>query len=143
VASTRRARALLPPPDLMTENLLRVGWATPSEWGIIAAAAWIALWFTVAIGAHRRRLILIVFAGVTLTALGLGAIEQRRRDLPVVVVVAEAAPIRSAPYGGASAAATVQTGGALLVSGDYGPWREVRRQDGIHGWVLNTEIAGL
>ncbi len=143
-ASIRRARELLPPPDLMTEKLLRVGWATPSEWGIIAAAAWIALWLTViGGGTHRRRLILIVFAGVTLTALALGAVEQRRRDLPVVVVVAEAAPIRTAPYGGAGAAATVQTGGALLVSRDYGPWREVRRQDGIHGWVLNTEIAGL
>jgi len=73
----------------------------------------------------------------------LGGLEQRRRDLPVAVVVADGAPIRAAPYGGASATATVPAGEALLVSRDYGSWREVRRQDGIHGWVLNTEIAGL
>ena len=142
-ASIRRARTLLPPPDLMTQQLLRVGLATPGEWGIVGAAAWIALWFIVAIGAHRRRSILVVFAGVTLAALVLGGMEQRRRDLPTAVVVAEAAPIRTAPYGGASAAATVQAGGALLVGRSYGLWREVRRKDGIHGWVLTTEIAGL
>src|SRR4051812_11339461 len=141
--SIRRARELLPPPDLATEKLLRVGWATPTEWGIMAAAAWIALWFAVALGAHRRRLIVVLLAGATLVALVLGGLEQRRRDLPVAVVVADGAPIRAAPYGGASAAATVPAGEALLVSRDYGSWREVRRQDGIHGWVLNTEIAGL
>ena len=58
-------------------------------------------------------------------------------------VVADAAPVRAAPYGGASAAATVQAGGALLVGRGYGPWIEVHRSDGIHGWVLGGEITGL
>ncbi len=141
-ASIRRALALLPPPDLMTEELLRVGWATPGEWIVVAAAAWVMLWFTVAVGS-RRRIVLAAFAAVTLAAISFGAIEQQRRDQPAAVVVTEAAPVRTAPYGGASAAATVQAGGALLVIGSYGPWREVRRKDGIHGWVLNTEIAAL
>jgi SH3 domain-containing protein len=141
-ASIRRARALLPPPDLMTEELLRVGWATPGEWIVVAAAAWVAFWFAVVV-ASRRRIVLAAFAAVTLTAITFGAIEQQRRDQPAAVVVAEAAPVRTAPYGGASAAATIQAGGALLVTGSYGPWREVRRNDGIHGWVLNTEIAAL
>jgi tetratricopeptide (TPR) repeat protein len=141
-ASVRRARALLPPPDLTTEQLLRVGWATPGEWSIIGAAAWVAFWFAVAI-APRRRVILVALGVVTLAAAVLGAVEQGRRDLPTAVVVAEAAPIRAAPYGGASATATVQSGGALLVDRGYGPWREVRRSDGLHGWVLETEIAGL
>jgi hypothetical protein len=142
-ASIRRALTLLPPPDLVSENLLRVGWATPGEWGIIGAAAWITLWLAVAIGAHRRRVIPVVLVTVTFAALVLGAVEQRRRDLPTAVVVAEAAPIRTAPYGGASAAATIQAGGAVLVERSYGSWREVSRKDGIHGWVLDTEIAGL
>lgn len=141
-ASIRRARALLPPPDLTTEKLLRVGWATPGEWSIIGAAAWIALWFAVAL-APRRRVILVVLGVATLAAAVFGATEQGRRDLPTAVVVAEAAPIRTAPYGGASAAVTVQSGGALLVDRSYGAWREVRRSDGLHGWVLETEIAGL
>jgi hypothetical protein len=141
-AAIRRARALLPPPDLMSEQLLRVGWATPEEWLVVAAAAWVALWFTVAAGASRR-IVPAGFAVLTLAAIFLGAIEQHRRDQPAAVVVTELAPIRTAPYGGASAAATVQAGGALLVTGSYGPWREVRRKDGIHGWVLNTEIAPL
>jgi SH3-like domain-containing protein len=73
----------------------------------------------------------------------LGVIEQRRRDLPTAVVVGEAVPVRTAPYGGASAATTVTPGGALLVRRSYGPWREVRRRDGLHGWVLSSEIAPL
>jgi hypothetical protein len=48
-----------------------------------------------------------------------------------------------APYGGASAPATVPAGGALLVDRSYGAWTEVHRKDGIHGWVLGEEIAGL
>jgi hypothetical protein len=140
-ASIRRARALLPPPDVTTEKLLRVGWATPGEWSIIGAAAWIAFWFAVAI-APRRRVILVALGVVTLAAAMFGAIEQVRRDLPTAVVVADAAPIRAAPYGGASAAATVQSGGAVLVDHLWSVAR-VRRSDGLHGWVLETEIAGL
>jgi hypothetical protein len=142
-AAIGRARGLLPPPDLMTDKLLRVGWATPAEWSIIGGVAWIALWLAVAIGAHRRRPILIVFGGATLAAVVLGVIEQRRRDLPTAVVVGEAVPVRTAPYGGASAATTVAPGAALLVRRSYGSWREVRRGDGLHGWVLSSEIAPL
>ena len=93
-ASIRRARALLPPPDVTTEKLLRVGWATPGEWSIIGAAAWIAFWFAVAI-APRRRVILVALGVVTLAAAMFGAIEQVRRDLPTAVVVADAAPIQA------------------------------------------------
>jgi hypothetical protein len=73
----------------------------------------------------------------------MGTVEWRRRDRPVVVVTADAAPVRAAPYGGASAATTIPAGGALLKGRTYGPWLEVHRQDGIHGWVLEGEIAGL
>jgi hypothetical protein len=138
----RRALRLLPAPDPVTEQILTVGWATPAEWGLIAAIGWVLLWLTVAVGG-RRRVVLALFAAVALGASILGALEWRRRDRPVAVVIADAAPVRAAPYGGASAAATVQAGGALLVGRGYGPWVEVHRSDGIHGWVLGLEIAGL
>jgi len=138
----RRALQLLPPPDPVTEQMLHVGWATPAEWGFIAATGWVILWLTLAVGG-RRRAVIALFGAVAIGASLLGAIEWRRRDRPVAVVIADAAPVRAAPYGGASAAATVQGGGALLVGRDYGPWVEVYRSDGIHGWVLGAEISGL
>jgi len=85
----------------------------------------------------------LMAAGTKLMALGLGMTEMLRREQPLAVVVVDAAPVRNAPYGGASAAATVPAGGALLVGRRYGAWREVHRGDGIHGWVLDSEIAGL
>ena len=142
-AAVRRARRLLPPPDPETEQLLEVGSATPAEWAIVAAAAWLVLWLAIALGGTRRRLLLGLIAGVAVTSAVLGVREWRRRDRPVVVVTVDAAPVRAAPYGGASAAATIPAGGALLGGRTYGPWREVHRKDGIHGWVLGGEITGL
>ncbi len=142
-AAIRRARRLLPPQDPETEQLLEVGSATPAEWAIVAAAAWLVLWLAIALGGTRRRLLLGLIAGVAVTSAVFGVLEWRRRDRPVVVVTADAAPVRAAPYGGASAAATIPAGGALLAGRSYGPWREVHRKDGIHGWVLGGEIAGL
>ena len=138
----RRALRLLPPQDIVTEQLLTVGWATPAEWAIVAATAWLLLWLSVALGL-RRRLVLALLAAVAITTGAMGGVEWSRRDRPVVVVTAESAPVRAAPYGGASAAATIPAGGALLAGRSYGPWREVHRKDGIHGWVLEGEIAGL
>jgi hypothetical protein len=138
----RRALRLLPAPDPVTERLLIVGWGTPAEWGLVAAAGWVLLWLTVAVGG-RRRVVLAVFGAVAIGASLLAALEWRRRDQPVAVVIADAAAVRAAPYGGASAPATVPGGGALLVGRGYGPWVEVHRSDGIHGWVLGGEIAGL
>jgi hypothetical protein len=138
----RRALWLLPAPDPVTAQLLQVGWATPAEWGLVAAAGWLLLWLVVAFGG-RRRAVLGVFGGVAIAALVLGAIEWRRRDQAVAVVIAETAPVRAAPYGGASAAASVPAGGAVLMGRSYGLWVEVHRSDGIHGWVLGGEISGL
>jgi hypothetical protein len=143
-AAIRRARRLLPPLDPLTEQFLTVGWATPAEWAIVAAAAWLMLWVAVAFGgAARRRIALGLTAAVAVTCGSLSVVEWRRRDRPVVVVTAESAPVRAAPYGGASAATTIPAGGALLAGRSYGAWREVHRKDGIHGWVLEGEIAGL
>ena len=139
-AVIRRARRLLPAPDLATEQLLRVGWATPAEWGVIAAGAWVVLCLT---AGGRRRVLVLGLGAIAVGAAAFGASEWRRRARPLAVVVADAAPVRAAPYGGASATTTVSAGGALLVGRSYGPWREVRRRDGVRGWVLRTEIAPL
>jgi len=140
----RRALRLLPAPDPITEQLLSVGWATPAEWGLVAAAGWLLLWMVVALGGwERRRVLILLFGAVATLASIFGTAEWWRRDRPVAVVIADGARVRMAPYGGASAPATVPPGGALLVDRSYGAWTEVHRKDGIHGWVLGEEIAGL
>src|SRR5207237_591550 len=74
-----RARNLLPAPDATTERLLRVGWGTPTEWGIAAAVGWVALWLTVAVGAQRQRVLLLAFGALAAGAAGLGVTEMLRR----------------------------------------------------------------
>jgi len=145
-AVIRRARRLLPAPDLASEQLLTVGWATPGEWAVIVATAWVLLWL-LALGAaperRRRTVVMVVLGAVVVGAVVLGAAEQRRRARTLAVVVAGDLPVRAAPYGGASAAATVHAGAALIVGQRYGRWIEVRRPDGVRGWVLAGEIVPL
>lgn len=143
-AVIRRARRLLPPPDLASEQLLDVGWATPNEWGVIAGGAWALLWLVILGAGQRRRLaLLVVLSAVALAATGLGFAEWQRRERPVAVVVATEAPVRAAPYGGAGAAATVPAGAALVLGRRYGRWVEVRRSDGVRGWVLAAQVVPL
>ena len=145
-ATIRRARQLLPPPDPVTEQLLAVGWATPPEWAIIGAAGWVVLWLALAVRGPlggRRRLVVLLSASVAIAAWILAAVEWQRRERPVAVVILESVPVRAAPYGGASATTSLSAGAALIVGRAYGPWREVRRRDGVHGWVLEGEIAAL
>ena len=145
-AVIRRARRLLPAPDLASEQLLAVGWATPGEWALIVAAAWGRLWL-LALGAaperRRRAVLMVVLVAVVAGAAALGAAEQRRRARTLAVVIASDVPVRAAPYGGASAASTVHAGAALIVGQRYGRWVEVRRPDGVRGWVLAGEIVQL
>ncbi len=140
-AVIRRARELLPPPDAPTELLLAVGAATPGEWALVAGACWLALW--VAVTAWRRRWLTASLALCTAAAAGLGVREWQRRDRALAVVVNPGSPVRVAPYGGASAAATVEAGAALLVERRHGAWLEVRRRDGLRGWVLASEVVAL
>jgi len=139
----RRARRLLPAPDAASEHLLVVGWATPVEWGWIAGAAWAVVSLVALGGVQRRRGLLAALAAVALSAAVVGGVEWRRRARPLAVVVAAEAPVRAAPYGAASAAATVRAGGALLLGRHYGRWVEVRRADGVRGWVLGLDVAPL
>jgi hypothetical protein len=141
-AAIRRVRRLVAAPDPATEQLLRVGWATPAEWAAVAAVAWLGLWIA-ALRRNRRWVLMALLGAVAVGAAAAGAVEWRRRARPLAVVVTAAAPVRAAPYGGASAATTIQGGGALLVGRSHGRWREVSRPDGVRGWVLATEIVAL
>jgi hypothetical protein len=143
-AVIRRARLLLPPPDPGSEQLLRVGWATPAECALIAASVWVVFWVVaVTVGNHRRRVLAVVFGAMIAIAGFSGGNEWLRRQRSLAVVVAESAPVRAAPYGVASAAVTVPAGGAVIIGRRYGPWREVRRKDGLRGWMLQSEVVPL
>jgi hypothetical protein len=137
----RRSRQLLPAPDAASERLLAVGIATAWEWALLAAGGWVALWLAVL----ARRRLLVVIAGATFFAGGLllAGREWRRIHQPLAVVVAPGTAVRVAPHGGAGASGTVEAGAALLVGARYGRWLEVRRRDGLRGWVLDTEVVRL
>jgi len=135
----RRARELLPPPDAASEALLTMGVATAGEWALAAGLGWIALWAAVA--TRRRRSLVLALAFVSVAAVGLAAREGMRRAQPLAIVLNAGTPVRVAPYGGASPASMVEAGAALLVERRYGAWLEVRRQDGVRGWVLAAEVS--
>jgi len=138
----RRARELLPAPDATSERLLAVGVGAPGEWGLVAAACWVVLW--AALARRRRPRTLLLGLGVSAAVAGTQAArESLRRQQALAVVVNPATPVRVAPYGGASAVATVEAGAALLVERRDGRWLEVRRPDGIHGWLLEREAVRL
>jgi len=136
----RRARALLPAPDLASEDLLAVGPLTPGEWAVLAGAGWLLWWGSVAL---RRRRLSFVLLVVTVGAGVAGGLEWRRGRRPVVVVVAAPAPVRSAPFGEASAGSTLPAGAAALAVKNYGGWVEIERPDGVRGWMLETEVTPL
>jgi len=141
----RRARALLPAPDAASDPLLAVGAATPGEWALVAAVAWLGLWGLVVVrrgGALMNQGPTAALAALALTALTLGGLEARRRARPVSVVAAPTIAVRVAPYGSASAAATLDAGAALLAGRRHGAWLEVRRERGsVHGWVRADEMV--
>jgi len=136
-----RARELLPAPDAASDPLLATGVATPAEWALAAAVLWVVLWGAVMARARRG-----VVAGLAALVLGAGGLAWRaaaRRTQPLAIIVASGTPVRVAPYGAASPATALQAGAALLVVRHYGAWLEVRRVDGVRGWVLASEVVRL
>ena len=138
----QRARELLPAPDATSERLLTVGIGAPGEWGLVAAACWVGLWAVLA-RQRRPRALLLGLAVCVAVAGTQAARETLRRQQALAVVTNPATPVRVAPYGGASAVATLEAGAALLVERRDGRWLEVRRPDGIHGWLLEREAVRL
>jgi hypothetical protein len=137
----RRARRLVPPPDPASADLLAAGPFTAVEWLVVAGGTWLATWIAVAVGTRRWPAAVLALAAAT--AAGGAALERRRAGRPVAVVLAPATPVRSAPHGTAAATTTLEAGAAVLAGRRYGPWVEVRRADGVHGWVLEAELERL
>jgi hypothetical protein len=135
----RRARRLLPPPDAASAALLRTGVLTPVEWLVAAGLAWLAVWVAVAVG--RRHWPAAALAVAAVTFAGAGTLEWQRATRPVGVVVRTATPVRAAPHGSAAATTTLEAGAAVLTGRRYGRWIEVRRSDGIRGWMLDAELV--
>jgi hypothetical protein len=139
----RRARQLLPAVDESSEMLLQVGPATPGEWALVAAACWIGCW--ILLWLSRRRSFALVLAALAVAALVLGQIERSSRSRPVAVIVSPGTALRAAPYGVATASATLEPGAAVLVVDAFagGRWLRVQRRDGVTGWVLATQVVRL
>jgi hypothetical protein len=136
----RHGRALLPPPDPGSEALLAVGPATPAEWALVAGLAWLGFWLAMW---RRWRAPAGVAAVLLIGAGAMGAVEWRRRDRPVAVVLADNVGVREAPHGAAATGVRLTPGAAVIVGRRYGRWIEVRRPDGIRGWVRDIEVAPL
>ena len=137
-----RARRNIPAPDLATEDLLAVSVATPAEWALAFALAWLGVWISLVYGGGRRT-IPLAFVALALAMAWGGFAEWDRRMRPLAIVVGPATAVRVAPYGSASAATTLDPGAAILVRRPYGRWLEVYRDDGIRGWVLESEVVRL
>jgi oxygen tolerance protein BatD len=133
-----RTRALLPPPDQASEALLASGFATPAEWALAAGFAWICFW--VAVATRRERGVLLTLALLSAAPAVLALREHMRRTVPLAVVVNPGTSVRVAPFGGASLASTLGAGATLLIERRYAGWVEVRRSDGVHGWVEATDV---
>ena len=139
----RRARQFLPPPDAASESLLATGVATPSEWALAAAAGWVALWLAL-LGRRQGGGIVVILLGLlTAACAGLAAREWRHQARPVAVVAGPGTAVRVAPYGGASAAITLDAGAALYIERRQGAWIQVGRPDGVRGWLLASEVVPL
>jgi hypothetical protein len=137
----RRARALLAPPDAASERLLAVGPLTPEEWALASGVLWIACWAAVAM--RRSRATVTALALGVAAAAGLGWHEARRYAQPIAVILNPATPLRVAPYGDARAPLTLGAGAAVRVERRWGAWWEVRRDDGVRGWVRAAEVVRL
>jgi len=135
----RRARRLLPAPDPASADLLRVGPLTPVEWLVVAGGAWVALWVVVAAGRRRWPAVVLLLAAFTATAAA--TLEWRRGTRPVAIVVHAGTPVRAAPHGSAAATTTLEAGAAVLAGRHYGRWVEVRRSDGVRGWLLDGDVV--
>ncbi|HKE89328.1 MAG TPA: BatD family protein [Gemmatimonadales bacterium] len=141
----RRARALLPAPDAASASLLEVGYLTPGEWWIVAAALWIVCWGVLIVSRGTQRIAGASFGTLALTAAVLGAFEQRHDDRQLVVIASPRTPVRAAPYGPSSASLVLEPGAAAEVVDTFagGRWLRIRRGDGVNGWVLASQVVRL
>lgn len=140
-AAVRHLGALLPSADPITTRLAAADPVTPAELAFVAMALWWVAW--AAALARRRRRTVVALVVLALLAAGFAGLGWWRRGRPVAIVTADRVLVRAAPYGSAGGAASLDAGAAVLVERRYGGWLEVRRPDGIRGWVLAGEVTAL
>ena len=93
------------------------------------------------VAAGRRRWPAVALLLAVCTAAAAATREWRRGARPVAVVVGPGTPVRAAPHGAAAASTTLEAGAAVLAGRRYGRWVEVRRADGVRGWLLDAELV--
>lgn len=135
----RRALELLP-GDRPSAAIAPVARVTPQEALGAAALCWVVAWALLAWRRTRR-------IGLALAALAVvGAVVAWRVDRayrqPAAIVLRDDVPLRSAPFGSASATRSLVAGSAVRVERAEGAWLLVERAGG-RGWVLAGEVARL
>jgi hypothetical protein len=135
----RRALALLP-ADRTSAAIAPVARVTPREALAAAALCWLAAWALLPWRRTRRiGLALAVIAAVA--AVAAWRIDRSYQQ-PTAIVLRDDVPLRSAPFGSASAARSLVAGSAVRVDRAEGAWLLVERA-GSMGWVLAGEVARL
>ncbi len=136
----RDALSLIGPPDANSSGLLWIAPVTAWEAGAVAVVAWVIAWLLMALGARYTRVVLLLTLSTATVAYA--AYVSRRYRTPVAVAIAPETPLRSAPYGGATAAVFLDEGMAVRVNDTAGVWLLVTRGMS-QGWVLGEEVERL
>ncbi len=138
--AVRDALRLIGPPDTNSAGLLWVAPVTVWEAGAAALLVWIVAWVLTAFGVRFKRVILLYALSVVMA--GYAGYVHWRYQRPVAVATATETPLRSAPYGSATAAAFLDAGMAVRVGRSDGAWLLVTR-GATQGWVLSHEVERL
>jgi hypothetical protein len=136
----RDALSLTGPPDANSSGLLWIAPVAAWEAGAVAVVAWLIAWLLMALGTRYTRVILLLTLSTTTAAYA--AYVSRRYRTPVAVAIAPETPLRSAPYGSATAAVFLDEGMAVRVNDTAGVWLLVTRGTS-QGWVLREEVERL
>jgi hypothetical protein len=115
-------------------------WIAPlGPWESLALAAlcWIVGWGMLALRQRRWIGRLALLASVAVG--GFSGITALRYRVPYGLILTDATPVRTAPYGPAEHLGTLQAADAVRVSRVYQDWRLVTA-DGLQGWVHVSEV---
>jgi hypothetical protein len=135
----RRALELLP-GDRPSAAIAPVARVTPQEALGAAALCWVAAWALLA--RRRTRRIGLALAAVAAIGVVVAWRVDRAYRQPAAIVLRDDVPLRSAPFGSASATRSLVAGSAVRVERAEGAWLLVARAGG-RGWVLAGEVARL
>jgi hypothetical protein len=138
--ATRDALRLIGPPDRNSAGLLWVAPITEWEAGAAALFVWIVAWVVAAFGVRFHRVALLLALSVVIA--GYAGYVHWRYQRTVAVATATETPLRTAPYGSATAAGFLDAGMAVRVGRTEGAWLLVTRGS-TQGWVLSHEVEML